>query len=436
VTYPPGPPGCGLSSAAFCDNFEEARNTQGNRNGDLSTAHFSLARWRSELGSDPAHVEPGQIPACRAGASANPLPPGDSLICDPSSAIQSHYALVSTAEQNYGDNYYRVGQQFDIGGRTGTISFETSLYVQSGLLGWPQIAFTSDPYNAPSYLADNSAGPTPREGLELQFNSVCPGPSGWTAFPNLRTYSRYQETAVHDENGFDSWCTSAIQTEQGHLNQVVVKLSQTHIEVDATDASPDGVNFGALRKVYSAPINLSFSRGYVYFGVHNHATVKYAGLPSWNVPWDNFAFDGPQLPADRVYQVDNSAVPDGSGMDLGWWLPDSTTGGASPALALGNVSTAGSSSARLVFDLGADEITNSNWSDWRINYRLNSGAWHAVGLSADELVLMPQRGGSFIFSVPVDLAELGQGPNTVQFSGTNFFGGYKPYIANVDLIVS
>ena len=302
----PGPPagpvaaGCGLSGAAFCEDFEGPRNTSGNRNGDLSTANFSAARWHPDLSSEPDHVGPAQIPTCRGGSVSNPLPPADSLVCDPSSAIQSHYALTSTAAQNYGDNSYRIAQQFDIANRTGTIDFDASLYIQGALMGWPTIAFTSDPYSAPSYLADNSGGATPREGVQIHFNSVCPGPGGWTAFPKVRTYHQFAETLLHDENGFESWCTSNVTTAAGHLNHVQIKLSQSHLEILMSDASADGVHYGPLKKVFSAPLNLAFTRGYLYFGVHNHATLKYGNLPSWTVQWDNIAFDGPRLAPQRA----------------------------------------------------------------------------------------------------------------------------------------
>jgi hypothetical protein len=427
-------PGCGLATAAFCETFEGPRNQVGNRNGDLSVARFSLARWRSELGSVPGHVDRAGIPACRAGSQANPLPPGDSLICDPTSAIQSHYALTSTAAQNYGDNSYRIAQPFDIANRTGIITFDASLHVDDALLGFATLAFTSDPYSAPSYLADNSAGPTPRQGVQIHFNSVCPGPSGWTAFPKVRTYERHRETLLSDENGFASWCTSNIRTAAGRLNRVQVRLSRTHIEIWATDASSDGVRFGALKKVFSAPMNLGFTRGNVYFGSHNHATDKYGGIPSWTVLWDNIGFDGPVVPAQRATQVNDAAAASGGGVNLGYSLPNSAGGGATPALALANVSISGASTARLVFNMAADPITNSNWSAWRVNYRLNGGAWHAVAITADEMALM-NRAGSYIFSVDVGLAELRNGANTVQFSGTNIYAGFQPYIGNIDLVV-
>jgi hypothetical protein len=98
------------------------------------------------------------------------------------------------------------------------------------------------------------------------------------------------------------------------------------------------------------------------------------------------------------------------------------------------VATANVSSARLVFDMAADQISNRNWSAWRVNYRLNGGPWHSIGFSPDELAVI-DRAGSYIFSTPVDPAELVNGTNSVQFSGSNFYAGYQPYIGNIDLVL-
>jgi hypothetical protein len=400
----------------------------------VSATRFSLARWQSAIQTEPNHVEPAAIPACRPGSQTNPLPPGESLVCDPSTLIQSHYALVSTASQNYGDSSYRIAQQFDIAGRTGTIAFNASLYIDNFLVGFPTLAFTEDPYNAPSYLADNSGGPTPRNGVQIHFNAVCPGPAGLSMFPKVRSYDRHRETLLNDENGFANGCPSNVRTAAGKLNHVEIKLSQTHIEILATDASNDGINFGPLKKVYSAPLTLGFTRGFVSFGSHNHASEKYANLASWTVLWDNIAFDGPQLTSTRVSQVPNSAQLSGGGMNLGYNLPNAAGGGATAPLPLPGVATANVSSARLVFDMAADQISNRNWSAWRVNYRLNGGPWHSIGFSPDELAVI-DRAGSYIFSTPVDPAELVNGTNSVQFSGSNFYAGYQPYIGNIDLVL-
>jgi hypothetical protein len=93
----------------------------------------------------------------------------------------------------------------------------------------------------------------------------------------------------------------------------------------------------------------------------------------------------------------------------------------------------------LVFDMGADPIANGSatWASWLVNYRFNGGQWHSVALSADEVALMARpRAGSYIFSVPINLGEIADGNNTVQFAGTNFFAGYEPYIGNIDLVLN
>ena len=118
----------------------------------------------------------------------------------------------------------------------------------------------------------------------------------------------------------------------------------------------------------------------------------------------------------------------------GYALPSSLTAGSTPPLSIAGVSTQDVSSARLVFDMAADPITNKTWTEWRVNYQLNGGTWHSVGFSDDQLALM-DRAGSYAFSIPIDLGEIVEGSNTVRFSGTNFHAGYPPYIGNIDLVL-
>ncbi|MET0143815.1 MAG: hypothetical protein ABW328_03390 [Ilumatobacteraceae bacterium] len=414
---------------AFCEDFEGARNTVGNRNGDLSVADFSVSRWSSALSSSPGHVERAAIPSCRAGVSATPLPPGDVLTCDPSTSIGSHYGLIATAEQNYGDTSARINQPFDIAGRTGTIRFDTNLSLAVGVLGWQTLIFTPEPSSAPSYLADNSGGATPERGLALHFNWQCVTNGQFNPSVQVRTYDRHRETLLTDDGGS---CTAPISVASGRLNRVEVRLSTSHIEVWISDASSDGVRFGALKRVFSSPLSLGFTRGNLYVGVHNHATVKYAGLASWTTLWDNVAFDGPALPAQRVSQVADAAVPSGSGVDNAYALGN---GIPTTALELPGVSTSGATSGHLVFDLMADTISNANFADWRVRYRLNGGAWHDIALSPDQVATASGRGGAFGFTAPVSLAELRSGTNSLELSGTGFFLGYQPYVGNIDLVL-
>jgi hypothetical protein len=200
------------------------------------------------------------------------------------------------------------------------------------------------------------------------------------------------------------------------------------MEIWASDASPDGINFPPLQRWWTGDINLSFLRGYVYFGVHNHATIKYGGLPSWNVLWDNISFDGPVI-AGHVAQADDSGTS-----TLGWWLPNDA-GGSQP-VTVPNVNLSGASSARLVLNMAADPITNTNFSAWRLVYSINGGPSHQVALSATEAAKALGRSGSYIWSSPISLNELSAGTNTIRFSGIGMYGGYQPYFGNVDIVTT
>ncbi len=421
---PGGSPGCGLVSVAFCDGFD-VRGSSGNRNGDLPLDTYSVSRWRSEMSPAAGYVGRVSVPACRAGAATNALPPGDVLVCDPSATIKSPHALIATAEQNYGDTIARIAQPFDIAGRTGTIRFDTNPTLGNTLLGWPILLYTADPYSAPSYFANNSGGATPRQGIALHFNGQCSGGGQWSPTPTVRTHTQYAETLLTSDGG----CTAPVSVQDGHLNRVEVRISTSRIEVWISDASPDGVTFGPLTKMFSSNIGLGFTRGNLYIGTHNHATVKYSGQPSWTTYWDNVAFDGPELPAQHVAQINHADTPNGDGVNLGHPL----TNGSPTSHTFTNVDIDNATNATLTFNLMADRLKN-DIAAMRINYRLNNGTWHTAGLTTAELALANTRSGTYTFSIPIDPAELHNGTNTIQFDGTNLHNGYQPFIGNIDLI--
>ena len=324
----------------------------------------------------------------------------------------------------------------DIAGRTGTISFDASLYSIGGLFGFPDIAFTNLPITEAGLIADNANGPTPKEGYVLQLGNAC---------ASLRTFTGYAETYIPDEtNNNVNGCSNTLQTATNQLNHVQVRFSQTRLEVWASDMSADGVTYGALKKIYGATINLTFSRGSVSFGVHNHATVKYAGapgfspgypVPSWTVLWDNIAFDGPAIAVPKVYQAPDAGSLVGTGMTLGYTLPLSGAG-TTPALVFKNVTTNGVTSAQISAVTWYDTITNPDYAAKKLDYSLNGHAWHSVGFTAQEIASFSARTASrFNFVIAVDPAELINGNNTVQFANEGNPGGYKALIANVDLLL-
>ena len=83
--------------------------------------------------------------------------------------------------------------------------------------------------------------------------------------------------------------------------------------------------------------------------------------------------------------------------------------------------------------LRADQITNSNHSAWRLNYRFNNWAAHAVPVP-----LGPDGQAHYgsLFSISIDISELRAGNNTLTLSGAGFYAAYQPYIGNIDLVIT
>ena len=127
-------------------------------------------------------------------------------------------------------------------------------------------------------------------------------------------------------------------------------------------AANDGVTFGSAVSLGAANVNLPFSRGYVHFTTHNHATLKYSDgkIDAWTARWDNVGFDGPAITSGfREYEALDSLSPANNGkVNVGWRLPDAS---ASPpvavepvAIEIKNVNPSGAVRARLAAAFGSD----------------------------------------------------------------------------------
>src|SRR5882724_1352147 len=107
-------------------------------------------------------------------------------------------------------------------------------------------------------------------------------------------------------------------TSPGLLNHFEIQISQSRIDVYGSDFSTDNGNtFPNYKLLYSANINLPFTRGYVHFNARNHATIKYGFGPDVVFHWDNLGFDGPVIAAPRAYEIpDNSVVTSYNGSQV------------------------------------------------------------------------------------------------------------------------
>jgi hypothetical protein len=484
VPYTPQRGTCGFDTPAFCDTFETGP-ANGGRSGELDPGKWSVTRgepYNPPSLTDAIGIGPALLPTCRTNLPTRVVADSDALICDPTPGVPSRHFLAVAAEQNYGLETYRIRQPFDFAGRTGTLKFDVSLE-NNGLGGWPAISISQDPSPAPSFDWEER-GSGPRNGLEIEFNG------GWcnnkhTVEAGLFTFADYMQTAARPS--FDC-ATPHANTSRDALNHVEVYLTARHLEVWASDPSPDGKIFPNFHMLYSADLNLPFERGSVNLIVRNHATMKYWVGSAWTVRWDNVGFDGPVVTGFREYSVPDSlsvttglsgcliggvcqwrgdviaqnpddntlcdpdvaCTADGEGRNVGYVVPRDDEP-APVALHVPGVDLTGATGAKLVF------AATYPWFDWNgvskpptainLQYRLNGGPFHDRFITATEANAFtdfnPDLGGAghgagFLNQVvDLDLAELKSGDNVLELrtAGT-WTGDYRAAVTGADLVLT
>jgi hypothetical protein len=443
---PPQDSECGLSNTAFCETFEAGPTATRGRGGDVDPKLFSMGRVAPQNMSGGDKVEfvgYATLPTCREGVSGKVVPPDDSLICRPTTAVGSSHLLMAVASQNYGLNSLRVRQPFDFEGRTGTIAFDVDATMTNGLFGWASLEITEDPEPTPLFT-DYEYGPLPRNALELQFDhDGCAQPEPHISLKNVLVFKDHVLTKLMNLSGDQPTCFA---TKRGHLNRIRVRVSQNNVEVLAGDFSVDGLSFPEPRLVFSANMDLPFTRGYVHFSGHNHATLRYGGDDSWVLRWDNVGFDGPKIMGFREYEIPDSRTPakvDGhDGVNLGYQIDETgmTTccpTASVPSLTFENVDVAGATKATLTFTSYYLNWAQADITKYTLRYRFNGRELISRSLTAGEIGALTVQGqlGSLVQSIDVPLAELQNGTNTLEFVTSNIDLTYKPVLANIDLVL-
>jgi hypothetical protein len=478
--YVPQPGNCGFGDGgapAFCETFESGpTTTPGPRSGELDPARWSVTRGTP--GMDPhtnsvGRVGPMLIESCRPGlVDAMVVPDGDTLICDPSPTIASRYLLTGVAAQNYGLNTFRIRQPFDFAGRTGTIRFDMET---GGGQGWPSITIAEDPTPTPSY-GELERGSGPRNGFEIVFDRACSREHALS--PRISAYVDYHEVPILSENEPHMWqCGDEwAQMGPGQLNHIEIYLTQTRVEIWASDASPDGVTFPHFHRVWASDIDLTFSRGYITIAEYNHASIKYWHGAGVIARWDNIGFDGPAITNWREYSAPEPLQPyrgvagcriDGQCQWIGRVIPHypqsmcgedagctfdaegRTTGHVVPSteepplrLEFQNVSVAGATSARIVF---AASYPSMPWNDvpfppsgFNFRYRLNGGAWHDRRMTQGEInAFNVEHGPGFLNqTADVPVAELHDGTNAIEIAASGAPAAFRVGMASLDLVLT
>jgi hypothetical protein len=252
--------------------------------------------------------------------------------------------------------------------------------------------------------------------------------------------------------------TSRPTTVQDKPNRFELLLSSTRLQVWASDHSVDGGRtFPNFRLIWDGAVTMPFTRGYVHFGIRNHASVKYSHPATYVYHWDNIRFDGPTVDLPRAYEVaDNTTsgtstdtleldypyayrnlgyeVSDGSGRAEGVWSP---TANISP-LSIAGVDLTGMTTAQLTLHLFVNTISHTADTSWGLRYRWNSGTWRTRVLTAGEVTAVNLAGAAGHVGLLIDLtfADLQNGTNTLDFSTVNVPMDYAPLVQNIDLLLA
>src|SRR5262249_35069785 len=174
---------------------------------------------------------------------------------------------------------------------------------------WPAVYVTDEPTSG-AINSSSVMGLLPNSGIGFNFNDQC----GVTNATLTRINSVYIfNNAVESSVALTG--TSCIPTKRGFLNHIEIRLSQTSVQVWASDFSPDGVTFPNFRMVgSSASINLPFTRGYVHFEQKQRAPIKnepgFYNLGYANNYWSNLGFDGPVVNVETASQVPDALTVD------------------------------------------------------------------------------------------------------------------------------
>jgi hypothetical protein len=444
---------CGLTNAAFCETFDQGPATIRGRGGDLDPVKWSAARLApsdfSGFGPVANPVIAAPIPPCKASFSAiSVYPPNDTLICDPRPSLSAQL-MTAVAIQNYGNNSYMIRQPFDFANRTGTIVFDVDAVSPGSLATYVEIDLTDDPVPAPTFreFQNFEAGPVPRNGLMMKWSDNCGSNGGSIALGHVMVYSNYEPSTLVPVGG-----PACVTTKQGSMNHFEIQVSQQHLEISGSDYSTDnGQSFPNFRKMYSAELNLPFTRGYVHVSARNHASIKYGFGADGVYHWDNIGFDGPVLSGGRAYEIQDSNTAgtynSQSIRNLGYMLLDGTSGKPAgiydPVNRLGpfqfqGVDVSGMATARLSLNAYFNTILHVANSTWGLAARFNGGTWRNRFLTPTEVKAINTAGsaGNMALLLDVPLADLVSGLNTLEMLPLNAPMDYPPAIANIDLTLA
>lgn len=449
VTPPPPPPpppvtgNCGLQlggTATFCDTFD-APFANGVRQGQLDSNVWGVSRTIGDvnLGQGQFDAAPQtQLVTCSGTTTVRP--PNDVIICN---------GQVREATNDNPSGQFEAGgvtslalypkQPFDFAGRTGTVSFDVSNDTAGGHAAWPEFWMSDLPVPVPFNHFDSWQA-LPANGFGIRFSGGC-DPGQQCICPNANNLTQMRWTVdsaavvrnyvLDDTNGYGVRQVSVKQLDcviassgPGVMNHVEIRVSQSQIDVYATDAgvTPTPANLRHVATITNA--SLTFTRALIWLeDVHYNADKGDPSRPSQRqhtFAWDNVAFDGPFTYRDFSYDAPDANQP---GPAYGAWnlgkaaAPNQTVSWTVLNVPANPVAAA----VRVLFDFHND----ANPTPTTLQVIVN-GHSHAVAWPYPDQIRNTWR----TFAVTVPVTDLIAGTNVVQL------GSDQPMIsANVNIVL-
>ena len=192
----------------------------------------------------------------------------------------------------------------------------------------------------------------------------------------------------------------------GGLNHFEVRMSQTHVEVWASNPGST-----AVKQIAVANLNMPMTRGVIWMEDVHYNANKFNNQGTHTFAWDNVGFDGPAPYRDLTFDVQ-----DHSPTDLGYSVGATPVAVTAPGVYWLQTPT----KAYVAFNWFA--VTQSVPS-----VSVNGGPWHDTPWPFDSESYTERT-----IAVPISMSEVKTGDNTIQFKWN---GSGSTAVANINIIL-
>jgi hypothetical protein len=411
---------CDLKEPAFCDMFDAP--APGGRGGDLDETRWSVARVNQKVNSSQGELVswPATTLSACGKLTEGVFPDQDVLICQHPDT--GRMELTSAFDDAEGPVFqsFRVLQPFDFAGRVGHISVDIDAKTQTpgGHGWWWELVIADEPVPVP-YQEFISHALMARKALVIEFEGVSSFDGSTNELSHVFVEDGYEYS--HEFTAVQAGAV-AFKTAEEVLNHLEILVSEDTLEVYATDLD-DAASFRKVAHVDG--LGLTFTRGYVSLQ-HSQYNAEKGGLDRFvTYHVGALGFDGPVLPRARSYQVPEALSPGRTSdvKNLGYLLDDDAAATAA-SFTLEGVDLTDGVEARINLNAWYFVAARS------IQFRFNAGEWRTF-----EHPYPTSMAQTRAVTMPVDLADLQNGQNTLELRTSGAAPEPPMVIANIELEV-